>query len=378
MDNSGNILDHFKEWEISRSEIDLTDNRIGEGSYGCVFHAQMKSDHPTDRWKKGARAAVKILERNLSEFKLARELIIPCSLQIPGILPFFGFVKEDAEHPPMLVTKFMPDGTMGDIVQHRRKGRRMVGWKDEKFAILLYRVAKVMEFVHMHGFIHRDIKPENILLGQCKVPVIGDFGSARPMAMESVSDGLTRAAGTPLFMAPELSDGEWYGKKVDVYAFGVTAYLYWACDTDKIVHDDEAHSPLSTVAALLEKVRAGVRYTNPGIPAVYWDLITRCWAQDPADRPSFTQICAEMEARCDDFSLTKVAAEKKRFKEAIKNIKSEISGTVDSSFTNVLEILRDRESSAAASAVVSHSATDTFPSPDQEISSRRPNTLEHM
>ena len=42
---------------------------------------------------------------------------------------------------------------------------------------------------------------------------------------------MTEAIGTPVFMAPEVFDGEEYGKKSDVHSFGMTV---WAIYAEKI------------------------------------------------------------------------------------------------------------------------------------------------
>ena len=39
---------------------------------------------------------------------------------------------------------------------------------------------------------------------------------------------MTEAIGTPVFMAPEVFEGEEYGKKSDVYSFGMTVWAIFA------------------------------------------------------------------------------------------------------------------------------------------------------
>lgn len=92
-----------------------------------------------------------------------------------------------------------------------------------------------LEYLHMQGIVHRDIKPENILmtkpagkgaLGMCK---IADFGTS---CLCEGDANAQKTAGTPAFFAPELcsmtSSGTYDGRSTDLWAVGVTAYL-WVC-----------------------------------------------------------------------------------------------------------------------------------------------------
>ncbi|CAN5621402.1 hypothetical protein BH11MYX1_BH11MYX1_54220 [soil metagenome] len=71
---------------------------------------------------------------------------------------------------------------------------------------------------HAVGVIHGDIKPDNILVGVDGRTQIGDFGLSR-----AITDGGARGvAGTPGYMAPELTDGGAATVASDQSAFAVT------------------------------------------------------------------------------------------------------------------------------------------------------------
>ena len=57
---------------------------------------------------------------------------------------------------------------------------------------------------------------------------LSDFGTSRTT---SETMKMTNRIGTPAFMAPEVFDGEEYGKKSDVYSYGMTV---WSIYTEKI------------------------------------------------------------------------------------------------------------------------------------------------
>jgi serine/threonine protein kinase len=92
-------------------------------------------------------------------------------------------------------------------------------------------------------------------------------------------------------MAPELFSDECDGhhsSKVDVYAFGVLLYTLFS-ENRKL--DDNPERPVRSPQQLLMRVAKGARFIRtPEIPEFYWNLITHCWAQDPAARPTFSDI----------------------------------------------------------------------------------------
>jgi serine/threonine-protein kinase len=84
-------------------------------------------------------------------------------------------------------------------------------------------VARGLAFAHQNGIIHRDVKPQNVLLngdGQAKVT---DFGIARTLDV----DGMTQTGtvlGTSNYIAPEQASGQRVDAHSDVYALGAVLY----------------------------------------------------------------------------------------------------------------------------------------------------------
>ncbi|ORX62343.1 kinase-like protein, partial [Hesseltinella vesiculosa] len=82
-----------------------------------------------------------------------------------------------------------------------------------------------IEYLHNNDIAHRDIKPDNLLLSQDDVLKIVDFGVSEMFVKGN--DKITKSAGSPAFMAPELcraNHGEISAKAADIWSMGVTLY----------------------------------------------------------------------------------------------------------------------------------------------------------
>jgi len=87
---------------------------------------------------------------------------------------------------------------------------------------LLLQLGAGLRYIHQQGLIHRDFCPKNVLYSSDKVAKIIDFGLTIPAEMKHRA-AMTRA-GTPSYMAPEQVRSLPLDARVDIYAFGVSAF----------------------------------------------------------------------------------------------------------------------------------------------------------
>jgi serine/threonine protein kinase len=82
-----------------------------------------------------------------------------------------------------------------------------------------------LDYLHKSNVVHRDIKPANLLLDHNDTVKLSDFGVSE-FVLEH-DDSMSLYAGTPAFQSPEsLEGGTFSGKLADIWAVGVTSYLF--------------------------------------------------------------------------------------------------------------------------------------------------------
>ena len=88
-------------------------------------------------------------------------------------------------------------------------------------------VCRALGAVHRAGLLHRDIKAQNVMRQGDGRLVLMDFGAGREL--ESL-DAATQAAGTPLYLAPEIFEGKPASVQSDIYSVGVLLYHLLTAD----------------------------------------------------------------------------------------------------------------------------------------------------
>jgi len=141
---------------------------------------------------------------------------ISYQLKHPNIVETYeyGLTTEDEHY---LVMEFLEGATLHSALVARDaclEGRRV------KF---IREAAEALAAVHAAGYIHRDICPRNFMLTNNGEDIkLIDFGLTVLATKEFMQPG--NRTGTPNYMAPELVRRHTTDPRLDVFAFGVTAY----------------------------------------------------------------------------------------------------------------------------------------------------------
>ena len=139
-------------------------------------------------------------------------------------------------------------------------------------------IAGALDFAHKRGLVHRDVKPQNVLLTEEGEPKVTDFGIARSVDVQSVTQSGT-VLGTSDYIAPEQARGEQVDQRTDIYSLGVMLYelltgeVPYSGDNFVAVAMQHLHDPVPSV---LDQRR--------DVPVRLDLAVQRAMAKDPADR----------------------------------------------------------------------------------------------
>lgn len=163
-----------------------------------------------------------------------------------------------------------------------------------EFVPIAAQVLKAVGHVHSRGIMVRDIKPANIMLcrhrGRENYVKLLDFGLAKLVGDQ---EGITsnHIVGTVGFLSPEQIRSEPFDLRVDVFALGV---LFYFCLTKQLpYHGETTEATLFATVNDSPQPLSEVVETSTELTPELEDLIMRCIAQDPEDRPSHADEVVE-------------------------------------------------------------------------------------
>lgn len=155
---------------------------------------------------------------------------------------------------------------------------------------------------HGAGLVHRDVKPANLFVCQLGPHYdflkLLDFGIVRTTSdlNQTVSSGVSatlssvgQIAGTPTTISPEVVDGKPAGFASDIYGLGCVAYWLLAGR-----HVFEAPNAMSFMVKHLSQTPEPLSRHASNVPAGLDELVLRCLAKNPTDRPGSAFELAEL------------------------------------------------------------------------------------
>jgi TolB-like protein/Flp pilus assembly protein TadD len=264
---------------------------LGGGGMSHVFEAH---ESALDR-----EVVVKVLLQELSAGvnadRFRREVALAARLQHPHVVGVLAAGEAEG-----LLYYVMPR-VEGESLR-ARLGR--VGRLGVPQAVQVLRdIARALAYAHEHGVVHRDIKPENVLLSD-RAAAVADFGIAKALSAswsdETPRPGpaptLTRegtTVGTLAYMSPEQASGDpATDHRTDIYSFGVLAYET-LCGATPFA----GPSAQAILAAHFRDEPQPLCDRRPDVPNPLAELVLRCLAKAPTDRPqSASELVDALEA----------------------------------------------------------------------------------
>jgi serine/threonine protein kinase len=154
----------------------------------------------------------------------------------------------------------------------------------ENVAQILIDMAMGLGQVHESGYMHLDFKPENVLVSRNASVRLIDFDLAQPIPEKPKK--FSKNPGTPGYMAPEQLQRQPIDTRVDIFAYGVSAYEMLT--NQKPFPGD---NPAEILARQLDmNGPIPLRQHNPDVPASLEKVVMKCIAREPDRRYPFTSL----------------------------------------------------------------------------------------
>lgn len=250
---------------------------IGGGGMADVYKAH---DKLLDR-----AVAVKILHQqyaNDAEFveKFRREATAAAKLAHPNIVNIYDVGEEGGSQ--YIVMEYVSGPTLKEVIQQKGRLAPIEAVRIAK------EIASALESAHRNNLVHCDIKPHNILVmpdGRIKVT---DFGIARAVSASTMTYSGS-VMGSVHYFSPEQAKGTVITTKSDVYSLGVVMYEML---TGTLPFNGE--TSVSIALKHLQEEPVPIRQIDPSIPPVLEAIVQKAMSKDPADRPSSTELYADL------------------------------------------------------------------------------------
>ncbi|CAJ1087481.1 protein-tyrosine kinase 2-beta-like [Xyrichtys novacula] len=260
--------------KISRDSVVLG-RILGEGFFGEVHKGVYKS--PTGERINVAIKTCKDFSADVKE-KFLSEAGLMKNLDHPHIVRLIGVIEVD---PVWIVMELYEHGELGNYLVEQQ-------YMLTNSTLILYcvQICKALAYLEGLSMVHRDIAVRNVLVASPDCVKLGDFGLSRYIdEQEYYKASVSRL---PIkWMAPESINFRRFTSASDVWMFGVCVWEVFS----------QAQQPFFWLenGQVIIQLESGVRLPKPQhCPPNVYSLLTRCWAYEPATRPSFSHLACSL------------------------------------------------------------------------------------
>ncbi len=187
---------------------------LGAGSMGLVYACRRRD-------MQGMMVAMKVLFPEVAQDKLAAKRF---RLEV--------FAAQGVAHPNVVrAYEYLRDGDLqaytmeyvsgGDLAGRLSKGSPPIPIPE--IVRLLSQMSSGVQAIHDSGIVHRDLKPENILLSKEGDVKVADFGIAKDVHGQKLTEH-GGVVGTIDYVAPEYMLNSQVDWRSDIYALGILGY----------------------------------------------------------------------------------------------------------------------------------------------------------
>jgi hypothetical protein len=252
---------------------------LGMGGMGAVYRAK---DTAVER-----TVGLKVIRPDLAEdpavlARFKQELVLARQITHKNIIRIYDL--NEADGVKFITMEFIEGDDLRSILTQRGK------LPSHEAVEIWHQVCAGLQAAHLEGVIHRDLKPSNIMRDPSGRVVIMDFGLARTVQ----GDGMTQSGtmlGTMEYMSPEQAKGMELDARSDVYAVGLIAY--------EMLTGKMPYAADSAVASLLKRSQeraAPITDIDQSLPRNLGAIVAKCIEPDKRKRYQSTgELMADLE-----------------------------------------------------------------------------------
>ena len=338
-DNGEEVDVSSKQWRINECDVVMV-HLLGRGAFGEVWEGILRTE--------GRHVAIKTLFSGAvdedgdlvdpaADEDFRKECVALQRIESTHLIKFFGYGTTKNGNG-FIVTELMGGGSLESLLHDQECH---LPWRT-RVAFGL-QIALGMDHLHQRHMLHRDLKSANVLVDKPHtIAKVCDFGLSRvvkptqrhivsyspftgvlrllprvdsvemnnrhdPLSLSDIAVGIedargnmTKAAGTLLWMAPEVFRGDQnYTNAADVYSFGVVLWELATRETPWTEIEDDGKET-TFFQHLNSALQTGRRPIVPiGVSSehgAFVSVMEKCWAGDPADRPTFFEAANDLAA----------------------------------------------------------------------------------
>ncbi|KAM7485610.1 hypothetical protein LguiA_001619 [Lonicera macranthoides] len=311
-----NLSRRFSLDEILAATNDFDDSMvIGQGGFAKVYKGEIDNGAQTVAIKR----MKPMFKEGAPEFRT--EILMVSKFRHSHLVSLIGYCE--SENEMILVYEFMARGTLEDSLNKigtSENNNIPLSWV-QRLKICIG-AARGLEYLHtgtgiQHRVIHRDVKSSNILLDKNWAAKISDFGMSKiGPANQSDTHVSTRIVGTFGYLDPDYAFTGSLTRKSDVYSFGVVLFevLCGRLALDRTLPEDQ----WGLAGWAHYCVRKGIvkQIIDPNLKSqivphsllAFVKVADRCLHARPKERPTMTEVLADLELALNLQESTKVAS----------------------------------------------------------------------
>ncbi len=269
---------------------------LGVGGMGKVFRVydkKIEGEVALKLIKPAIASDKKTINRFRNELKLTREI------SHRNVCRMYDLGESEGTH--FITMEYVTGEDLKSFI------RRAAPINAARTILIAKQICAGLEEAHRLGVVHRDLKPSNIMIDKEGNARIMDFGIARSLKAEGVTD-TGAIIGTPEYMSPEQVEGKDIDHRTDIYSLGVILY---EVVTGRVPF--EGDTPLSVAHKHKYETPEEPMKLNAQIPADLNNLILMCLEKDKNNRyQSAAEVRSELGQLEKGLPITKEIGPKKK------------------------------------------------------------------